>query len=215
MNLITYQIQAQHNCLPKSLNHLENNSKYILKTVKAPTYDEAEQLLLKEMPSSGFLQNVKVEEIKKLTERSYTEQRSVKTSFNANVDMWLKYPCQHKGDYYITAIIGKTDVSYMKTKYPNWITLKNIKKFCDGYSKIYIVAGNDLVYGEKKKELYREGEEGLRNMMWTVSCGDSATKMPGAYDDNKFHDFRVVKGFRGFFEDITADMWLDLTKQIQ
>ena len=183
---------------------------------------EAEAKLKMIIPQAGFLQKIKTEETKALGNNNFSQSRKIHKSLNANVSLWLKYSCKYHGEFYVTAVIPKDNVTYLEQSYPKKMTLSYIKKFCRGHDKIMII-GADVHYkfhADKVKEMFDAD-----GYPWKILCGDAKVKAKDNYYyhkfENTFDNFKAILLFRspvthGLFEsnDITIDMWMELTKQL-
>lgn len=144
----------------------------------------------------------------------------METNLDANIDHWIKYSCHYRGDYYITAVIGKDDVSYLKIKPPKEINLKKIKSFCKGYEKIMIASGSDaLRFSAEKQMKFREryGKAYSEFTDWHVGCGRAAVY--SIYKKHKVFNNELDNFF--YYDDSVASgqntisMWLELTKSLK
>lgn len=184
------------------------------------------------MPSAGFLQKIKTKEIQKLTDVNYTKQLSISKSLKAGVDLWLKYNCQYKGNYYITAIYAKEDIKYVNFWYPKDFNLRDIKRTCGKGNKIVLLMAKskrDFAYtSDKAFEIELEGKEKRykcsgsnrqhRYCYWKILCGNVKMQLGNsnitvANDFESFMAIGVSKGALGYsYDDLTLDFWLELTK---
>ena len=218
---------ASHDCIPKKLSyikHSKNKNKYLLKTVKGSTYEEAVLQFSKGMPKIGFLEKIKSEEKSTITNTSFSQTRKLKKSLNANVDMWLKYECKYQGEFYITAVIAKEDIKYVDFDLPKELTLKYLKKKC-GSKKIYLLVTNNDRYKMQSMDKTRlKHPAGSKYGGWVVSCGPTKLKMKrrtvmgweyegGFEDENLFDNFTVIVVDYSHIRNMTADFWLELTKE--
>ncbi len=208
-----------HNCLPKNKKNLLKNKKYKVVTVSGDTYELARKKLLETMPQAGFLKHIKQTEIKKLTNRSYTEKKTIKTNMSANIDFWLKYECKHQGEFYVTALIPKEGIKYLDIEYPAKMTVGYIKQVCKGYKKIFIIVA-DVPYDftAARNRLLKDPN----GYWWRIMCGNVKvhTECPwNHYNyDNTFDNFKAMKLYgmgsdpRVRHKDISIDLWMELTK---
>jgi len=132
------------------------------------------------------------------------------------VDLWLKYSCKHKGQYYITAYIPKENVHYLDIDLPSSLTLAKIKRKC-GNRKVFIVYTN-VTYAYYDDDGHHIVQHSYKPKFNTI-CGDVLVSRKNRYwgeYHNKFNNFRVMdlrsEGYTWGPHDISLDMWLELTK---
>jgi hypothetical protein len=185
--------------------------------VRADSYREAELKLKTQMPhQAGFLQVIKSKEIQKLRNKSYQKEIRLSKVLKANVDLWLKYSCKHKGEFYITAYIPKENVHYLNFNLPSSLTLAKIKRKC-GNKKVFIVYtdANYSYYDDNGAHVVQAS----RKPKFNIICGDVFIPLRSntwAEYHNKFDNFRAMDlrgpGYTYGPRDISLELWLELTK---
>jgi len=215
-----------HDCLPRRLKKIKRDSKYIVKTVKGDTYEEAAEKLAFGLPKAGFLQKIDVKSTRYLSNKNYSESYRIKNAVKANVEMYKTYECKYHGEFYITAVIAKEDITYAEYDALKEISLKQLKKFCKDKKITLVISNTDESYeywADKRKQLTTrkklKKKYGYHTLYSSsaVFCGDFKMVAGKIKDTNLKHSFKAIEltfmsdGGMGY-EDKTLDVWLELTK---
>ena len=225
----TQIIAKQHNCLPQRLKYTLNNNKYIVYTVKAPTYNGALTKINQQIPTIGFLKKVKIKEKEILINNQYYKKRELFSKINTDIDLFMKYECKWQGEFYITTIIPKKGIHYSNIKYlqdPEF-NLKTFKQYCKNKKIFILLFNNDSGISFSSEKAYYSNPT-IKNTFYKgyhLLCGKSQIKIrTSKYNykkyNNNFSNFNVltIKKTSGkkqiYIEDISFNIWLELTKHI-